>query len=91
MKASIFAMLLFLAPCIFAANIIETAEQAGKFSTLLKVLKKSNLDTLLKQDGPFTVFAPTDKAFAKIPQKTLQQILDNQNTLVIHSSISFLS
>jgi uncharacterized surface protein with fasciclin (FAS1) repeats len=53
------------------ANIVETAVSAGSFTTLVSLLEQSGLDETLATDGEFTVFAPTDAAFAKVPKKTL--------------------
>lgn len=56
-----------LAPAGQAANIVETAQQAGTFTTLLAASKAAGADKLLQGKGPFTVFAPNDAAFAKVP------------------------
>ncbi len=56
-------------------NIIETALEAGHFSTLLTALKAANLKDTLRGAGPFTVFAPNDAAFKKLPQKDLEALL----------------
>jgi hypothetical protein len=55
-------------------DIVETAVAAGQFKTLASLLKKAGLVKTLKGTGPYTVFAPTDAAFAKIPQATLDQL-----------------
>jgi uncharacterized surface protein with fasciclin (FAS1) repeats len=60
-------------------DIVETAIAAGNFSTLAKALTAAGLVATLKGDGPFTVFAPTDDAFAKLPQKTLLDLLKPEN------------
>jgi uncharacterized surface protein with fasciclin (FAS1) repeats len=52
-------------------DIVETAVAAGKFKTLTALLKQAGLAKTLEGPGPFTVFAPTDAAFAKVPKKTL--------------------
>jgi uncharacterized surface protein with fasciclin (FAS1) repeats len=52
-------------------NIVETAVAAGKFDTLVSLVEKAGLAETLATDGNFTVFAPTDAAFAKVPKKTL--------------------
>jgi uncharacterized surface protein with fasciclin (FAS1) repeats len=52
-------------------NIVQTAVSAGKFQTLTSLLKKAGLAATLRGRGPFTVFAPTDAAFAKVPKATL--------------------
>ena len=60
-------------------DIVDTAIQAGKFSTLAKALTAAGLVETLKGDGPFTVFAPTDEAFAKVSQETLRELLKPEN------------
>ena len=56
-------------------TIIETAAEAGKFSTLIAALKTASLTETLRGKGPFTVFAPTDEAFAKILKADLEALL----------------
>lgn len=60
-------------------DIVETAIAAGNFSTLATALTAAGLVATLKGDGPFTVFAPTDEAFAKLPQQTLSDLLKPEN------------
>lgn len=60
-------------------NIVETAREAGQFETLLAALDAADLDGALSGKGPFTVFAPTDDAFDKIPKHTLQSLLKPEN------------
>ncbi len=60
-------------------DIVETAVSAGTFNTLVKALQAADLVDALKGDGPFTVFAPTDEAFAKIPAATLSDLLKCEN------------
>jgi uncharacterized surface protein with fasciclin (FAS1) repeats len=55
-------------------DIVQTAVAAGKFDTLTSLLKKAGLVKTLKGTGPYTVFAPTDAAFAKVPQATLDEL-----------------
>ena len=57
-----------------AADLVDTAV-AGKFSTLATALKAAGLVDALKGPGPFTVFAPTDEAFAKLPSGTVENLL----------------
>ncbi len=57
------------------ANIVDTAVNAGSFSTLVAAIKAANLVDTLKGKGPFTVFAPTDEAFAKLPEGTVDSLL----------------
>ena len=62
-------------------NIVETAVAAGTFKTLTAALKATGLDATLSGDGPFTVFAPTDAAFAKLPAGTVQALLADKAKL----------
>lgn len=64
-----------------AKDIVDTAVEAGNFSTLAKALQAAELVDTLKGDGPFTVFAPTDAAFAKIPQADLEALLADKDKL----------
>jgi len=56
-------------------NIVETAIQAGSFNTLVAAVKAASLVDTLSGSGPFTVFAPTDEAFAKLPHGVLEGLL----------------
>ncbi|MDF1844807.1 MAG: fasciclin domain-containing protein [Rubripirellula sp.] len=62
-----------------ADNIGEVADKAGTFTTLLTAAKAAGLAHTLQEEGPFTVFAPTDDAFAKLPSHTLQDLLKPEN------------
>lgn len=62
-------------------TIPATAHQAGQFKTLEKALQAAGLVTVLEGAGPFTVFAPTDEAFAKLPPGTVEGLLKNQEKL----------
>ena len=62
-----------------AADIVETAVKAGKFNTLAAALGAADLVDTLKGPGPFTVFAPTDEAFAKLPAGTVESLLKPEN------------
>jgi uncharacterized surface protein with fasciclin (FAS1) repeats len=57
------------------ADIVETAVAAGNFKTLVTAVKAADLVDTLKSKGPFTVFAPTDDAFAKLPKGTVEGLL----------------
>ncbi len=61
------------------ADIVTTAVQAGKFKTLAAALGAAGLVDALKGEGPFTVFAPTDEAFAKLPEGTVESLLKPEN------------
>jgi uncharacterized surface protein with fasciclin (FAS1) repeats len=62
-------------------NIVQTAIAAGQFKTLAKLLTRAGLVNALEQPGPYTVFAPTDAAFKKVPKKTLNALLKNKAKL----------
>ncbi|HEX6259866.1 MAG TPA: fasciclin domain-containing protein [Woeseiaceae bacterium] len=62
-----------------AADIVETASEAGSFQTLLSAAEAAGLVDTLKSEGPFTVFAPTDEAFAKLPEGTVEDLLKPEN------------
>ena len=70
-----------LATNAWAKDIVDTAVSAGQFSTLATALKAAGLVDKLKGPGPFTVFAPTDAAFAKIPKADLEALLNNKAKL----------
>jgi len=59
------------------ADIIETAKNAGSFNTLLKAIEAADLMELLKSPGSYTVFAPVDKAFARMPEGMLDSLLQD--------------
>lgn len=67
------------APSSTTANIVETAVGAGSFKTLVRALEAADLVEALKADGPFTVFAPSDEAFAKLPDGALEELLRPEN------------
>ena len=75
--------LLFALPMMAAdtggKDIVDTAVAAGQFNTLAKALQAAGLVDTLKGKGPFTVFAPTDDAFAKLPAGTLDDLLKPEN------------
>ena len=62
-------------------DIVDTAVAAGQFTTLAKALTAAGLVDALKGEGPFTVFAPTDEAFAKIPAAKLEALLQDKEAL----------
>ena len=63
------------------ANIVKTAQNAGGFSTLLKAAEVAGLVDTLSSGGPFTIFAPTDDAFSKVPSETLNALLKDPEKL----------
>lgn len=64
---------------VSAADIVDTAVSAGSFNTLVTAVKAAGLVETLKGDGPFTVFAPTDEAFAALPEGTVENLLKPEN------------
>ena len=82
--AAVVAAAVLSAPTAASAqskDIVETAVAAGSFKTLATALEKTDLIATLKGKGPFTVFAPTDEAFAKLPAGTLDKLLANPDEL----------
>ncbi|MEI7985269.1 MAG: fasciclin domain-containing protein [Armatimonadota bacterium] len=63
-------------------NIVETAVEAGSFNTLVTAVTEAGLVETLSGPGPFTVFAPSDEAFAKIPAETLNAVLADKEKLI---------
>jgi uncharacterized surface protein with fasciclin (FAS1) repeats len=63
------------------ADLLETAAQAGSFKTLLEALQFAELTDTLKSPGPFTVLAPTDEAFAQLPEGTLESLKQDLSKL----------
>ena len=64
-----------------AADIVDTAVSAGQFNTLVQAVQAAGLVETLKGKGPFTVFAPTDEAFAKLPAGTVEALLKDKQKL----------
>jgi uncharacterized surface protein with fasciclin (FAS1) repeats len=62
-------------------DIVDVAMEAGSFSTLIAAVEAAGLVDVLKSDGPFTVFAPTDEAFAAIPEADLNALLADKEAL----------
>ncbi|MDG2406536.1 MAG: fasciclin domain-containing protein [Paracoccaceae bacterium] len=60
-------------------NIVGVAEHVGGFSTLIAAIKAAGLEETLEGNGPFTVFAPTDEAFANLPAGTVENLLKPEN------------
>jgi uncharacterized surface protein with fasciclin (FAS1) repeats len=62
-------------------DIVDTAVAAGSFKTLVKAVQAAGLESVLRGEGPFTVFAPTDAAFAKLPAGTVESLLKDKEKL----------
>src|SRR5690242_939805 len=75
----------------FAADkdIVDTAVAAGQFNTLAAALKAAGLVDTLKGAGPFTVFAPTDAAFAKLPKGTVEELLKPENKAKLTAILTY--
>ena len=71
------------------ANIVETAVAAGQFKTLAAALEAAGLIDALTGEGPFTVFAPTDEAFAKLPAGTVESLLKPENKEKLRSILLY--
>lgn len=69
-------------PKVITQNIIDTVISSGSFDTLLKAIKTTDLLDTLQGSGPFTVFAPTDTAFQKIPKSVLDAIMKDKEQLL---------
>jgi uncharacterized surface protein with fasciclin (FAS1) repeats len=84
---------LILATAALAAaptmDIVDTAVSAGSFNTLVAALKAAGLVDTLKGPGPFTVFAPTDDAFAKLPAGTVEDLLKPENKAKLVSILTY--
>ena len=70
-------------------DIVDTAVAAGSFTTLAKALTAGELIQTLKGKGPFTVFAPTDEAFAKLPAATLADLLKPENKAKLQAILTY--
>lgn len=70
-------------------DIVDTAVAAGSFTTLAKALAAADLTATLKSKGPFTVFAPTDEAFAKLPAGTLEALLKPENKAKLQRILTY--
>ncbi len=64
---------------VASGDVVDTAAAAGSFKTLLAAVKAADLEATLRGPGPFTVFAPTDEAFAKLPPGTVDSLLKPEN------------
>lgn len=80
-KALFITALAVAAATAHAKDIVDTAVGAGEFNTLAAALQKAGLVDTLKGKGPFTVFAPTDAAFAKVPKDQLDALLADKDKL----------
>jgi uncharacterized surface protein with fasciclin (FAS1) repeats len=70
-------------------DIVDTAIAAGQFETLVAAVQAAGLVETLKGEGPFTVFAPTDEAFAALPEGTVEQLLMPENLEQLQSILTY--
>lgn len=83
------SLLAFVAPARAADDIVDTAVKAGSFKTLVAAVQAAGLVDTLKGKGPFTVFAPTDEAFAKLPKGTVETLLKPENKKKLASILTY--
>lgn len=72
-----------------SADIVDTAVKAGSFKTLVAAVKAAGLVETLKGEGPFTVFAPTDAAFARLPKGTVESLLKPENKAKLQAILTY--
>ena len=72
-----------------AADIVETASAVGSFSTLVQLLEATGMDVQLRGEGPYTVFAPTDDAFAALGEDTLNTLLQPENRMMLREILTY--
>jgi len=72
-----------------AGNIVQVAQAAGSFTTLVAAVKAAGLDTVLSGDGPFTVLAPTDEAFEALPAGTIANLLKPENKSLLQAILLY--
>lgn len=72
-----------------AQDIVDTAREAGQFETLVAAIEAAGLVETLKGEGPFTVFAPTDEAFAALPEGTVETLLMQENQAQLQAILTY--
>jgi uncharacterized surface protein with fasciclin (FAS1) repeats len=72
-----------------APDVVDTAAAAGSFKTLVAALRAADLETTLRSAGPFTVFAPTDEAFARLPPGTVDSLLRPENKAKLQQVLEY--
>lgn len=72
-----------------AKDIVDTAVDAGTFNTLVAAVQAAGLEDTLRGDGPFTVFAPTDEAFAALPEGTVENLLLPENLESLQAVLTY--
>ena len=76
-------------PAVPAMDIVDVAVSGGSFKTLVAAVQAAGLVATLKSEGPFTVFAPTDEAFAKLPAGTLEMLLKPENKAQLAAILTY--
>ena len=76
-------------PAHHEKDIVDVAVEAGSFSTLVKAVQAAGLVEALKSDGPLTVFAPTDEAFAALPAGTIEDLLKPENKSKLQAILKY--
>ena len=76
-------------PTSHGADIVDTAVSAGQFKTLVAAVQAAKLVDVLKSDGPFTVLAPSDEAFAKLPEGTVAELVKPENREKLTAILTF--
>ncbi len=92
MRLAAFALLLAFVASTSSAqskNIVDTAASAGSFKTLVAAIQAADLTETLKGKGPFTVFAPTDEAFNKLPPGTVENLLKPENKEKLRAILTY--
>ena len=93
LKGIVFAMAataaLATAQAATTSDIVDTAVANGKFTTLVTAVKAAGLVETLKGSGPFTVFAPSDEAFAKLPKGTVEDLLKPENKAKLAAILTY--
>ena len=91
--ALLVAIALMAAPVLAGSyakkDIVDTAVDAGSFNTLVAAVQAAGLVDALKADGPYTVFAPTDEAFAKLPAGTVENLLKPENIEQLRAVLTY--
>ena len=90
-KVLVFAFVLVTGSHVFAQdkNIVETAASSKDFSTLVAAVQAADLVEVLSSEGPFTVFAPTNDAFSKLPAGTLESLLKPENKTTLQNILKY--
>lgn len=89
LAAAVFSLAAAAAGQAAADDIVEAAQKAGQFTMLLKAVKQAGLEAKMKTPGPFTVFAPTDAAFAALPPDVAKRLMDPRNKKELGKVLSY--